>query len=77
MEQGEELNGYGGLYVERNPKMRVKVVDGSGLAVAVILNSIPKGTRQVLIRGSLTKVAYALVFALCQKGVQVIDHFFN
>ncbi|KAL5799096.1 hypothetical protein ACOSQ2_003916 [Xanthoceras sorbifolium] len=72
MNQGEELNRYGGLYVHRHPGLKIKVVDGSSLAVAVVLNSIPKGTTQVLLRGNLTKVAYALVFALCQKGFQVV-----
>ncbi|KAK2405968.1 Fatty acid hydroxylase superfamily [Trifolium repens] len=70
MNQGEELNMYGGLYVGRNPKLNVKIVDGSSLAVAIVLNSIPKGTTQVLLRGKLTKVAYAIAFTLCQQGVQ-------
>ncbi|KAL6130486.1 hypothetical protein ACLB2K_068865 [Fragaria x ananassa] len=71
LNQSEELNRYGGLYVHRNPQLKIKVVDGSSLAVAVILNSIPKGTTEVLLRGNLTKVAYALAFSLCQKGIQV------
>ncbi|KAI9181126.1 hypothetical protein LWI28_011748 [Acer negundo] len=61
-----------GLYVQRKPEMKMKVVDGTSLAVAVNVNSIPKGTTQVLLRGKLTKVAYALAFALCQKGLQVL-----
>ena len=69
--QGEELNRYGELYVERHPKLKVKVVDGSSLAVAVVLNRIPKGTTEVVLRGKLTKVAYALAFTLCQRGIQV------
>lgn len=75
MNQGEELNIYGGLYVNRHPKLKVKVVDGTSLAVAVVLNSIPKETTQVLLRGKITKVAYAIAFALCQKGIQVIFFF--
>ncbi|KAJ1399411.1 putative domain Wax2, C-terminal [Sesbania bispinosa] len=71
MNQGEELNIYGGLYVSRHPKLSVKVVDGSSLAVAVVLNTIPKGTTQVLLRGKLTKVAYAIAFTLCQQGIKV------
>lgn len=60
------------LYVRRHPKLNVKlVVDGSSLAVAAVLSSIPKGTTQVLLRGKLTKVAYALAYTLCQQGVQV------
>nr|XP_015886493.2 very-long-chain aldehyde decarbonylase CER1-like [Ziziphus jujuba var. spinosa] len=71
LNQSEELNRYGRLYVEKNPKLKVKLVDGSSLAVAVVLNNIPKGTTQVLLRGKLAKVAYALALALCQKGIQV------
>lgn len=57
--------------MQRNPKLRVRVVDGSSLAVAVVLNSIPKSATQVLLRGKLTKVAYALSYSLCQRGIQV------
>ncbi|KAE8708950.1 Protein ECERIFERUM 1 [Hibiscus syriacus] len=66
-----KLNKYGEVYVKKHPKLRVKLVDGSSLAVAVLLNIIPKGTTQVLVRGKLTKVAIAVAFALCQKGIQV------
>jgi aldehyde decarbonylase len=69
--QGEELNGYGELYVQRYPRLKTKVVDGSSLAVAAVLNSIPKGTTQVLHRGNLSKVAYAVVLNLCRRGIQV------
>ncbi|GMJ14506.1 ECERIFERUM 22, ECERIFERUM 1 [Hibiscus trionum] len=71
MNQSEELNKYGEVYVKEYPKLKVKLVDGSSLAVAVLLNSIPKGTTQLLLRGKLTKVAVAVAFALCQKGIQV------
>ncbi|KAH9733602.1 Very-long-chain aldehyde decarbonylase CER1 [Citrus sinensis] len=72
MNQGEELNRYGGVFVHKHPQLKMKVVDGSSLAVAVVINSIPKGTTQVVLRGALTKVAYAIAFALCQKGIQVV-----
>ncbi|XP_060673045.1 very-long-chain aldehyde decarbonylase CER1 isoform X1 [Ziziphus jujuba] len=71
LNQGEELNRYGGLYVQKHPKLKTKVVDGSTLAVAVILNNLPKWTTQIVLRGKLTKVAYAIAFALCQRGIQV------
>ncbi|CAK7349268.1 unnamed protein product [Dovyalis caffra] len=71
LNQGEELNRYGELYVQRHPKLKTKVVDGSSLATAIVLNSIPKGTTQVLLRGNLSKVAFAVVFHLCQRGIQV------
>ncbi|KAH8489811.1 hypothetical protein H0E87_025158 [Populus deltoides] len=69
--KGEELNRYGELYVQRYPRLKTKVVDGSSLAVAAVLNSIPKGTTQVLHRSNLSKVAYAVVLNLCRRGIQV------
>ncbi|CAK9178982.1 unnamed protein product [Ilex paraguariensis] len=69
--QGEELNRNGEVYLRRHPQLKVKVVDGSSLAVAVVLNSIPKGTTQVVLRGNLSKVAYSIALALSQRGLQV------
>lgn len=71
LNQGEELNKNGELFIGRNPQLKVKVVDGSSLAVAVVLNSIPKGTTQVVLRGDFNKVACYLALALCQRGIQV------
>ncbi|XP_059458020.1 very-long-chain aldehyde decarbonylase CER1-like [Corylus avellana] len=71
LNQGEELNKNGELYIQKNPQLRIKLVDGSSLAVAVVLNSIPKGTTQVFLRGNLTKVAYAIADALCERGIHV------
>ncbi|KAK6283185.1 hypothetical protein POUND7_017010 [Theobroma cacao] len=71
LNQDEELNGNGELYIQRHPKLKIKVVDGSSLAAAVVVNSIPEETRQVVLRGKLCKVAYAIALALCQKGVKV------
>lgn len=71
LNQAEELNQYGEIFVCKNPELKVKLVEGSSLAVAVVLNSLPKGTTKVLLRGRLTKVAHAIVFALCERGIQV------
>ncbi|XP_071718446.1 very-long-chain aldehyde decarbonylase CER1-like [Rutidosis leptorrhynchoides] len=71
LNQGEDLNKNGKLFIRRNPQLKVKVVDGSSLAVAVVLNSIPKGTTQVVFRGRFNKIASNLALALCQKGIQV------
>ncbi|KAL2892645.1 Protein ECERIFERUM 1 [Bienertia sinuspersici] len=71
LNQGEHFNRNGDIYLEKFPKLKVKVVDGSSLAVAVVVNSIPVGTSHVLFRGRLSKVAYAIVSALCHKGIQV------
>ncbi|XP_031277514.1 very-long-chain aldehyde decarbonylase CER1-like [Pistacia vera] len=71
LNQSEELNGNGEMYIQRYPELKVKVVDGSSLAVATVVNTIPKGTTQLLFRGKLSKVAYATVSALCEMGIQV------
>lgn len=71
LNQGEELNRSGELFVRRHPKLKVKLVDGSSLAVAVVLNSIPKGTTQVALKGNMSKIAYSIAFALCQRNIQV------
>ncbi|KAM3394402.1 very-long-chain aldehyde decarbonylase CER1 [Capsicum galapagoense] len=72
LNQDEKLNNNGELYIKRNPQIKVKVVDGSSLAVAVVLNSIPKGTTQVVLGGHLSKVANAIALALCQGGEKVM-----
>ncbi|XP_047965877.1 very-long-chain aldehyde decarbonylase CER1-like isoform X2 [Salvia hispanica] len=71
LNQSEELNKSGQLFIERHPKLKTKVVDGSSLAVAIVLNNIPKGTTQVLFRGALSKLAYAIVSALSHRGILV------
>ncbi|XP_060219089.1 very-long-chain aldehyde decarbonylase CER1-like isoform X2 [Lycium barbarum] len=72
LNQAKQLNSNGELYIRKNPQLKVKVVDGSSLAVAVVINSIPKGTSQVVLRGRLSKVAYSIALALCQGGIQVV-----
>ncbi|KAM3323174.1 hypothetical protein P3S67_004325 [Capsicum chacoense] len=72
LNQDEQLNRNGELYLRRHPQLKVKVIDGSSLAVAVVLNSVPKGTSQVVLRGRLSKVAKNIALALCEGGIQVI-----
>ncbi|KAH0887012.1 hypothetical protein HID58_063108 [Brassica napus] len=68
----KELNGYGEMYVRKHPKLKIRIVDGSSLAAQVVVHSIPVGTREVLFRGQITKVARAIVTSLCQNGVKVM-----
>ncbi|XP_010496697.1 PREDICTED: protein CER1-like 1 [Camelina sativa] len=72
MNNRAELNGYGEMYVQKYPKLKIRLVDGSSMAAAVVVNNIPKETTEIVFRGNLTKVASAVVFALCQKGVKVV-----
>ncbi|KAJ4776263.1 Fatty acid hydroxylase superfamily [Rhynchospora pubera] len=69
--QGEELNRYGETYISKNPSMKIKIVDGTGLAAALVLNSIPDGTERVLLIGKLDKLAYYLSLVICQRKIQV------
>ncbi|KAJ4784389.1 Fatty acid hydroxylase superfamily [Rhynchospora pubera] len=72
LNQAKELNGSGELYLQKHPNLKVKIVDGSSLAAALVIKSIPKEVDQVLITGSLSKVASAIATSLCQRGIQVI-----
>ncbi|PIA41381.1 hypothetical protein AQUCO_02200062v1 [Aquilegia coerulea] len=71
LNQGDDLNENGELYVRKHPNLKVRLVDGSSLAAAAVVNSIPNGIKQVLLSGNLSKVAYAVANELCKKGVQV------
>ncbi|KAK4270577.1 hypothetical protein QN277_023597 [Acacia crassicarpa] len=71
LNQEEELNAYGQLYIYKFPKLRIKVIDGSSLAAATVVNNIPKSTRKVLLRGNFNKVALAICNALTKRNVQV------
>nr|GEW66010.1 probable UDP-3-O-acyl-N-acetylglucosamine deacetylase 2, mitochondrial isoform X1 [Tanacetum cinerariifolium] len=55
--KGDELNRSGELFIRKNPQTKVKVVDGSSLAVAVVLNNIPKGSTQFVFKGNFDNVA--------------------
>ncbi|XP_004976194.1 protein ECERIFERUM 1 [Setaria italica] len=72
LNQAKPLNRSGELFIQKYPKLRVRLVDGSGLATAVVLKSIPLGTKKVFLSGSTSKVAHATAMALCEKGFQVI-----
>lgn len=65
------MNGNGEVFIRRNPQLKLKLVDGSSLAAAVVLNSIPEGTTHVAIQGNLSKVSSSVAIALCRRGVQV------
>ncbi|KAF7106697.1 hypothetical protein CFC21_107416 [Triticum aestivum] len=70
--QERQLNGSGELFTQKYPKLRVRLVDGSGLATVVVLKSTPLDTKRVFLCGGGSKVAHATATALCERGVQVI-----
>lgn len=71
LNQNRELNRNGDFYVEKYPELNVKIVDGSSLAIAIVLNNIPEGTKEVLLRGKITKIIYPIVAVICHKGIKV------
>lgn len=46
--QSEEVNQNGEFYIQEIPKLKLQVMDGSALAIAIVLLNVPKGTTQVL-----------------------------
>ncbi|CAL4886650.1 unnamed protein product [Urochloa decumbens] len=72
LNQAKQLNGGGELFRQKYPKLRVRLVDGSGLATAVVLKSILQDAKQVFLHAGPSKIACATAFALCEKGVKVI-----
>ncbi|KAL9668812.1 hypothetical protein QQ045_006352 [Rhodiola kirilowii] len=72
LNQEEELNGNGELFIQKYPKLKIRLVDGSSLAVAIVLNNIPKGTSQVLLTGKVSKIAHHVAVNLCKRGISVL-----
>lgn len=72
LNQAKQLNGNGELFRQKYPKLGVRIVDGSGLATAVVLKSIPSDAKKVFLRTGTSKIARAIAIALCDRGVQVI-----
>lgn len=69
--QSKELNQNGELYIQKVPNLKLRVVDGSALATAIVLLNVPQGTTQVLLRGKVTKVACMVASIMCIRGIQV------
>ncbi|GJN20836.1 hypothetical protein PR202_gb08262 [Eleusine coracana subsp. coracana] len=72
LNQAHNLNENGELYLQKYPNLRVRLVDGTSLAAAVVVNSISQSTDQVVLVGKVSKVARAVATALCKKNVKVI-----
>lgn len=71
------MNKNGELFIKRNPQLKLKLVDGSSLAAAVVLNSIPEGTTHVAVKGKSSKVSNSVAIALCRRGVQVCNNHYR
>ncbi|CAL5193344.1 unnamed protein product [Lathyrus oleraceus] len=67
----KKFNAHREHYIGRFPELKIKIVDGSSLVAAIVLNNIPKGTNKVLLRGKFNKVVFAIANALCTKNIKV------
>jgi aldehyde decarbonylase len=65
------MNRNGELYVIRKPSLQTKIVDGTSLAVAAVLHTIPRAAKDVLLLGKESKVVRVLAQALCEREIQV------
>ncbi|KAL4190491.1 hypothetical protein AMTRI_Chr07g75910 [Amborella trichopoda] len=72
LNQGEEFNKNGELYLHNREKLKTRIVDGSTLSAATVLNGIPHGTQKVLIRGCLTKTLFTTALALLERRTKIV-----
>ncbi|CAH9131770.1 unnamed protein product [Cuscuta epithymum] len=72
LNQSEELNNNGEIYIQKHKDLKIKIVDGSSLANAIVVNTIPKETTEVLLIGKLTKACLSLASTLSQSGIKVV-----
>ena len=71
LNQSEDLNGGGELFLKKNKNLNVHIVDGSTLATAVVLNMIPMETREVFMCVGRSKVGSEIASLLSQRGVTI------
>eukprot|EP01018_Ginkgo_biloba_P026532 Gb_11787 [translate_table: standard] len=71
LNKSEDLNGNGELFLKRHEDLKIRVVDGSTLAAAVVLNTLPEGEKEVLLSGGESKVGYGIARTLCERGIKV------
>ncbi|KAF5742859.1 Fatty acid hydroxylase superfamily [Tripterygium wilfordii] len=72
LNKNESLNGGGTLFVNKHPDLKVRVVHGNTLTAAVILNEIPRDTKEVFLTGATSKLGRAIALFLCQRKVRVL-----
>nr|CAD1825585.1 unnamed protein product [Ananas comosus var. bracteatus] len=72
LNKNEALNGGGALFVNKHPNLKVRVVHGNTLTAAVILNEIPKDTKEVFLTGATSKLGRAIALYLCRKRIRVL-----
>uniref|UniRef100_A0A164W3X3 Very-long-chain aldehyde decarbonylase CER1-like C-terminal domain-containing protein n=1 Tax=Daucus carota subsp. sativus TaxID=79200 RepID=A0A164W3X3_DAUCS len=72
MLQSEALNGGGVLFVNKHPKLRIRVVHGNTLTAAVILKEIPQDVTEAFVVGATSKLGRAIAIYLARRMVRVL-----
>lgn len=72
LNKNEVLNGGGLLFVKKHPNLRVRVVHGNTLTAAVIIKTLPEGTKEVFMNGATSKLGRAIALYLCCRGIRVL-----
>ncbi len=70
--QNESLNGGGTYFVNKHKDLRIRIVHGNTLTVAVILNTIGTDVKQIFLTGATSKIGRAVAIYLCRQGVRVM-----
>lgn len=65
------LNGSGAAIVVRNPHLKVRIVTGLTLTAAVVINRLPKQTKEVFLVGSSDLIRSVEIY-LVRRGVRVL-----
>jgi hypothetical protein len=72
LNKNESLNGGGTYFVNKHNDLRIRIVHGNTLTVAVILNTIGTDVKQIFLTGATSKIGRAVAIYLCRQGVRVM-----
>lgn len=72
MNQNENLNESGTLFVKKHPNLKIRIAHGDTLAAAAIIHQIPKDVREVFLTGATSNIGRAIGLSLCTQGVRVL-----
>lgn len=72
LNKNEALNGGGQLFVDKHPKLKVRVVHGNTLTAAAILQKLPSGVKEIFLTGATSKLGRAIALYLSARGVKVV-----
>ncbi|CAK9230354.1 unnamed protein product [Sphagnum troendelagicum] len=72
LNKNESLNGGGTYFVNKHKDLRIRIVHGNTLTVAVILNTIGTDVKQIFLTGATSKIGRAVAIYLCRQGVRML-----